>query len=453
MKNEFKGFSKVFSFTFRQHGKNKGYLTTTIIIGLLCLLLPAIIMVAVDHFGGDEEEAVEYITEKVSEVYVIDKTPGEEVDYSILNTINDKSFSAISYKNYEDIDTAGRDARGSEGTLIMLIEPEDNRNVINILLPEESKLSEDDAYAYNSFIGSYFQMIMVQKSGLDYEQVQDLTRPIVGDAISEEEAISLDGSKNELDMVKDVFSIALPYLTIMVLYFMILAYGQGVANSVIMEKNSKLVDTFLITVKPTAVILGKVLAIFLTGILQLFSWIVALIISFTVGIAIVNWMNPSTEMVLIQFFDSFGSVSGLFSPGGIILAILIILAGFLLYCGLAAIGGAMASKPEDLPVTNLLFTWALVISFFACLYGGVMEGSLTGSSWQAFVPFTSMMVVPGMALLGDISVMGALISFAILLITTLIIVWLAGKIYVMLIFYRGNSIPIGKVFKMVKSKK
>ena len=97
MNNEFKGFSKVFSFTLRQHGKNKGYLATTIIIGVLCLLLPAIIMVAVDHFGGGEE-TTEYTTDKVSTVYVIDNTPGEEVDYSILNTIMDKSFSEVTYK-------------------------------------------------------------------------------------------------------------------------------------------------------------------------------------------------------------------------------------------------------------------------------------------------------------------------------------------------------------------
>ena len=187
--------------------------------------------------------------------------------------------------------------------------------------------------------------------------------------------------------------------------------------------------------------------------LQFFFWVVALIISFSAGTAIVNWMNPDNEMAIIQFFDTFGSISGLFSPVGIILAILVILSGFLLYCGLAAVGGAMASKPEDLSTTNLLFTWALVISFLATLYGGVMDGSLTGSSWQAFVPFTSMMVVPGMALLGDISVISAIISFVILLLTTLFVVWLAGKIYKTLIFHRGNTIPIGKVFEMVKRKK
>lgn len=55
---------------------------------------------------------------------------------------------------------------------------------------------------------------------------------------------------DELAALREILNMLLPYLVIMVLYFMILAYGQGVANCVLMEKTSKLVDTFLVTVRP-----------------------------------------------------------------------------------------------------------------------------------------------------------------------------------------------------------
>ena len=45
-----KGFGKIFSFTFVEHVKQKGYRNVTIIIALLCLLLPAVIMPAVEYF-------------------------------------------------------------------------------------------------------------------------------------------------------------------------------------------------------------------------------------------------------------------------------------------------------------------------------------------------------------------------------------------------------------------
>ena len=86
----------------------------------------------------------------------------------------------------------------------------------------------------------------------------------------------------------------------MVLYFFVLAYGQGVANSVVTEKSSKLMESMLVAVKPAAIILGKLLAITLTGIIQLFSWIFGLIISFFIGSKIVLSINPDTDLSLIH---------------------------------------------------------------------------------------------------------------------------------------------------------
>ena len=55
MKKHFTGFSRIFSFTFSQHIRSKGYKNATIVIALLCLLLPAAIMGLVEYL--DEGEA------------------------------------------------------------------------------------------------------------------------------------------------------------------------------------------------------------------------------------------------------------------------------------------------------------------------------------------------------------------------------------------------------------
>ena len=56
MKNQLRGFSKVFSFTFKEHVKSKGYKNSTILIALLCLLLPAAIMTGLEMTSGDEPQ-------------------------------------------------------------------------------------------------------------------------------------------------------------------------------------------------------------------------------------------------------------------------------------------------------------------------------------------------------------------------------------------------------------
>ena len=57
MKNQLRGFSKVFSFTFKEHVKSKGYKNSTILIALLCLLLPAAVMTGLEMTSGDEPQA------------------------------------------------------------------------------------------------------------------------------------------------------------------------------------------------------------------------------------------------------------------------------------------------------------------------------------------------------------------------------------------------------------
>ena len=55
MKRQLKGIGKVFAFTFERQVKSGGYLAGTILFALLCFLLPACIMAAVEYFGGNSD--------------------------------------------------------------------------------------------------------------------------------------------------------------------------------------------------------------------------------------------------------------------------------------------------------------------------------------------------------------------------------------------------------------
>lgn len=506
MKQEFKGFLKIFSFTFQQHVRSRGYRMSGIGIGLLCLLLPLGIMTFLGRPQGSEEPgtALESSVESAEEetglesgsgvirrICVVDQIwagqtiPDEEAAekkeadqgaaepdiaacYRILNAAGEESFSHLTYEAFADVESAAAASAGSEDTLLLVADQGNYGLELSVLLPEYSGLSEEDAYSYEAFLKQYYGMVQAEKAGLDQGLLVELSRPVISELVlgdasgSQGEASSgdagNDGSVAEtqdesMALVKEVLSMALPYIMIMVLYFMILAYGQGVANSVMMEKNSKLMDMFLVTVKPGAMILGKVLAIACSGLVQLFLWMICLAGSFAAGTVVVKSIDPETDMLVIRLFDTFGQFSsGLFSITGIVFTILILIGGFLLYCSLAAIGGAMASKPEDLSTTNILFTVALVASFFCALSGGALEGTIASSNWMLYMPFTAILVVPGMALLGEMSVIQCLISLGLILFTGLVVIWVAGRIYKMLIFHKGDPLSVQKVLKMVMKR-
>lgn len=439
MRKEFKGFPQIFRFTFVQYIKTKGYKAITIVGLLLCFLLPAIIMPAVEWFGEEE-----YIAEGIKEVYYVDTT-GQETDYSQLNLLKKENLSEVQYVSYSNLEQAAQEAKGKEGTLLLLMEEKEGSYQANVLLPEESNLQQKDAKYYKTFLEENFFTLLVQKSGLEEKQLAELMIPTVSEVVTAEGV-----EENSLETVRMLFGMIVPYMVVMVMYFAVLFYGQGVANSILMEKTSKLVDTFLIVVKPSSMMLGKVSAICLSGIIQIMIWIAALIGGFAVGTTLVRTINPETDMALVLFFDTFGEISGIFTISGIIMAILIIAAGMLLYCTLASIGGALAGKQEDLSSTNTLFVLVLIISFFITLMNGAISGEIPQGHWMLYIPFTAILSAPGQVLLGRMAIWQAGISLGIILLCTLFLVWIAGKIYSILILYKGNVPKPKELIQMLK---
>ena len=98
---------KIFSFTFVQHVKQKGYRNATVIIALLCLLLPAVIMPAIEYF--DEDETYE---SKLNKIYVVDKEymADGEADFEILNGVDPERFTDVAYETAESVEEAAKKA-------------------------------------------------------------------------------------------------------------------------------------------------------------------------------------------------------------------------------------------------------------------------------------------------------------------------------------------------------
>lgn len=449
MKNILKGLPVIFSFTFGQHIKSKAYKALTIGIAILCFLIPAISMTATAYFNSGEPKQL--TASPVKQIYVVDQTNTDQIDYAFLNSLGDAVFSNLVYSNYDDLITANQAAQRTDGNvLILMIAKNETGFNLDILLPDQTNLTEGDAKGFQGFISNHFQSVLIQKSGLSIPQILELTTPMTINNKTENQAAPVEPAS----AAKTIMSFVLPYLNIMLLYFLILAYGQGVANSVIMEKTSRLMDTFLVAVQPTAMIFGKVFAIALSGIMQLGIWLLAVFGGFACGTILVKAMNPNTTMAIIQLFDSFGALSGLFTLSSILAAVFVLLGGFLLYCALAAVGGSIASKPEDLSSTNLLFIFILIISFYCVLAfgGGFSPGGSTGITWLNWVPFTAIMIVPSRVLMGEITFIAALGSFGVIMLTTALIMMLAGKLYTMMSLYKGNPPNIKKLFVILLQK-
>ncbi|MCI9452661.1 MAG: ABC transporter permease [Dorea sp.] len=444
-----KRLGNIFSFTFIQHVKQKGYRNVTVVVAVLCLLLPAVILPAIEYFKEDET----YVS-KIDKVYVVETDSSTEgkADYGVLNSVDAAQFTDVVYEMAENVEDAAKKAEEDGHSVVLAVGHQEGTYQLNVLLPDETKLNKKDANAYETFLSGAFRYILIQKSNLEAAQIAEMTMPI--ETVVRDSSVSADES-DEYAVAKEVMATILPYLNIMILYFMILAYGQGTANSAIMEKTSKLMDLLLVSVKPGEMLLGKVFAMAASGVLQIFIWLAGLFGGFALGIHFTKMVNPNTDMILIQLVESFGEFSGMFTVSGVILALLMLSAGLLLYCSLAAIGGAIAEKPEDLSSTNMLFVMVLLVSFFATMFAGGAGSDVPWDAvtWQVWMPFTSILVAPTKILLGVMSIPEAALSLGIVVVTATLITIAAGKVYKMMSLYKGNPPSPKKMIEMMRRQR
>ena len=325
-----KSWISVFNFTFRKIAGRKGYIATTVVVALLLLAGISAGMLLAEKLGNEAEE--DYIG--INRAVVVG-----DADMAAADALSGGMFGNVAYENVSDFDTAVAACEGDAGAVILIVE----NGLITAVTPENSDIEADMAANFAAYLASAYPYTLTDSNiAPDDTPVHTVTVP----------SAEADEEEHELN---SIVGMIVPYIVVMLMYFMVLIYGQSIANEAITEKTSKLMDMFLVSVKPEAMMLGKVLAGAAAGLMQALIWIFAAVGGCALGVELVRSANPHTQMALVALFEGVGGISAMFSPAALVTSALIIISGFVVYCALAGIGGALASKPEDLGSCNYLF--------------------------------------------------------------------------------------------------
>lgn len=447
-RNALAGTHRIFWFTLRQTCSERAWLVTTLLItALLVVGIPLLLILSVtlEDDGDSAEDA-----QPIRQVIVCDETPGA-ADYSVL--AQGETFTEVTYTaaaTFTDAKKLLSEANADE-TLLLHITKAEDAFALTLCLPEETAITMEEAYAYADFVEGSFIAVLTQKAALNAEQLSAVMMPVITTATQ----TNSDGTPvEEPDFVTQMIEIFFPFLMIMLMYFMILFYGQSVANSVLLEKTSKLMDTMLTSVHPFALISGKLFGVAFAAFVQILIWLVSCVLGCMIGLLLALDMVPETTNTVVNTLNTLSEQDTLFTVRGIALTIIFIGLGFLLYCALSAISGALASKTEDLGKTNYIFVLALVISFFLCLGSPEMdEGMIATSPWLNYFPFTAILVVPGQLLLGKLSMGQAFLSMGIMIVGVILVILVAAVIYRLLVLYRGNPPSAKMLLSMLRGSR
>ncbi len=452
----FKNFDKVFKFTFRNQTSTKGYKRGTFLTAFILFIIPVAIFSIVGYvLKNDDDELKSCGAERV---YVVDPE-APNADFNILNVTGVEGYTDIQYSNAETVDEALEtiESRGEKKSIVLQIKKEDGRLQSRIILPDACELEKDDVKNYNDFIDESGNVFALIASGIDMGDMTEMMKQ------TDYSVYDADGFKDGTDLYTDagklneqqnakilpVFNMILTYICVIFIYMIIIMYGNSILQNIVLEKSSKLMDTMLISVSPQALVFGKMLAVLTSGILQLLVWIAGLVGGVVAGLKIFGTMLSGADTVVMTFVKSFADL-GLFKPVNVIVGILALIFGIIMYASLSAVAGAISGTREEAASNQSLFIMLLLFSFYAILFKGM--NTTNPALWLYLVPFTSAMVLPSGICSGIISTGVAAAGLGILVVCSLGLIILAGKLYKMMSLYKGNKVSLGKAIKMLAGK-
>ena len=124
----------------------------------------------------------------------------------------------------------------------------------------------------------------------------------------------------------------------MLLYTLLIIYGQMVTRSVLEEKTSDIVEIMASSVRPWELMAGKIVGVGAVGLTQFSIWAAMGALMTVYGVAAAAPMLAQSGIDLTGFTIPFGLL---------VMAFVFFILGYLLYAGLFASGGAMLSNEQD----------------------------------------------------------------------------------------------------------
>ena len=234
-------------------------------------------------------------------------------------------------------------------------------------------------------------------------------------------------------------SVIYTFVLIYALYMAITFYGSHVMNSVVTEKTSRAMEVLATSVKPNALLFGKIISTSLAGLIQ----IAAIIIEAFICVKISSVNNPDFPVNQI--------ISNI--PTQILVYMLIFfLLGFLIYSFLYGAFASTVSKIDELSSAIMPVQIIIVFTFIATM-SAINSGNADTpfNVFLSYFPFTAPMMMFTRAIISNVSTLEIILSILVLIVSTYFIGWLSARIYRVGILMYGekpNFIKLmGAIFK------
>lgn len=444
-KSEFRGWKNVFRFTLIETWKNRSFLIFMIISWAICFFMVPVLAI----IRQPKEEKKEYDIEKVmiEKAYVLDEVQFTDMGFNVTAFQAEELFKDVVVEKIHDMsydDLADKVDKEPKSVMIHLGMDASTGVSFNIVRAIESEVTETECDYIGSMLVDEFNKFKYEATEMGDEQLKALECTYDVVALMEQENGEFITEEAHISETKYWITYAVMFIIMMICIMSSTQVGTAVA----MDKSTKVMEYLLTSVRPMALVFGKVVAQVLSTVLQLGISVVLALLS---NILTAN-LTGENFLKNVLPGDLFSNIT---APN-LCISLVVIGLGVMLYGFIAGLCGAMVSKMEELQESLSMLTVITIIGVYLAMFAAMtMQRTLTSPLFyvSALLPISSPFLLPGICLIGVGSWWIKLLSLAILFVMDVIIMFAAARIYEILILYNGATIKPKELIKFLKQAK
>ena len=416
---------------FTERVRKKSFIITTLLTPLFMIAMmvaPSLMMMK----GGSSTKKVVVIDNTEKQFVGTQLTSGKTVEFKLLGEGTSVGQARAQYS----------DADRAYGILVIGSDILDNPQNLQLILNDASSMSVEEN------IQSQIQGILRTErlSRYDLENMDQ----ILADAnirVNNLQTLKNNGQEGEggMEETSTAASWIMGLILGMLLYFILIVYGQQVLQSVIDEKQTRVLDVMVTSCTPFELMMGKILGIAVVAALQIVIWAVLVIgasafvmpmIMGNAGMeaasAVASAASTTEVTSVVSKLTNVGYLAGLFLE-----LLLYIVGGFLFYASMYAAIGSAVDTPQDAAQFNGIIMMPVILAIIVMM--NVMNDPNSDLVfWCSMIPFTSPIVMMARIPFG-IPVWQVAVSLVVLYISFLLMTWLAGRIFRVGVFMHGKK--------------
>jgi ABC-2 type transport system permease protein len=233
---------------------------------------------------------------------------------------------------------------------------------------------------------------------------------------------------------------------VMIMFGMMIGYGALVMRSVIDEKNSRIMEVLMSSISPFQLMLGKVIGLGAATLTQVGVWLVVGGVIWFMGGALAMDFNPAIARMI-------------FNPVIIVFFVLLLVTGYLMISTIYALIGSIVNSEKEAQGFLMPVNLSIILPVMIGIYVVQEPNSLVAVALSFIPPFAPTMMMMRLVFVAPTvveysffsGILGqAILSYIVIVLSTLAIIWLTGKIFRVGILMYGKRPTLPELLKWIR---